>query len=116
MVRVSPRVPLEMLLPAVCDKCEFQAETTVLLRDSQSKEPLDLTKTLNDHGLREVFAKDTAAREPVDHQRQPKTPEAGMLEDPLQHTVHCMPALLKIKSIFLPYSSNLKIRIKKDFF
>ncbi|KAK5847670.1 hypothetical protein PBY51_016778 [Eleginops maclovinus] len=64
VVRVNPRVPLEMLLPAVCDKCEFQVETTILLRDSYSEEPLDLSKTLNEHGLREVFAKDTAAKEP----------------------------------------------------
>ncbi|KAM9334132.1 cordon-bleu protein-like 1 [Symphorus nematophorus] len=75
VVRVSPRVPLEMLLPVVCDKCEFNVETTVLLRDAQSKELLDLSKTLNEHGLREVFAKDTAVREPVD---QPKTPEAAV--------------------------------------
>uniref|UniRef100_A0A671YIN9 Cordon-bleu ubiquitin-like domain-containing protein n=1 Tax=Sparus aurata TaxID=8175 RepID=A0A671YIN9_SPAAU len=59
VVRVSPRVPLEMLLSVVCDKCEFKVETTVLLRDSQSQELLDLTKTLNELGLREVFAKDT---------------------------------------------------------
>ncbi|KAK5602497.1 hypothetical protein CRENBAI_010360 [Crenichthys baileyi] len=63
VVRVNPRLPLEMLLPAVCDKCEFNIDTTILLRDPESKEPLDLTKTLNDHGLREVFAKDTAAQE-----------------------------------------------------
>ncbi|XP_044044226.1 cordon-bleu protein-like 1 isoform X2 [Siniperca chuatsi] len=66
VVRVNPRVPLEMLLPVVCDKCEFKVETTILLRDSESKEPLDLTKTLNDHGLREVFAKDTAAVTPTE--------------------------------------------------
>lgn len=83
VVRVNPRVPLEMLLPVVCDKCEFKVETTVLLRDSHSEEPLDLTKTLNEHGLREVFAKGTAGKEPLDHQQQPQTPEAGMLEDTL---------------------------------
>lgn len=75
VVRVSPRVPLEMLLPVVCDKCELNLETTILLRHSESKELLDLTKTLNEHGLREVFAKDTAAGEPVDDEQQPKTPE-----------------------------------------
>uniref|UniRef100_A0A3B5AI61 Cordon-bleu protein-like 1 n=1 Tax=Stegastes partitus TaxID=144197 RepID=A0A3B5AI61_9TELE len=74
VVRVNPRLPLEALLPTVCDKCELQAATTVLLRDSDSEEPLDLTKTLNDHGLREVFAKDTAAQDPTD---PPKTPEAA---------------------------------------
>uniref|UniRef100_A0A3Q1EFZ7 Cordon-bleu ubiquitin-like domain-containing protein n=1 Tax=Acanthochromis polyacanthus TaxID=80966 RepID=A0A3Q1EFZ7_9TELE len=61
VVRVNPRLPLEMLLPMVCEKCELQVATTSLLRDAQSKEPLDLSKTLNDHGLREVFAKDSAA-------------------------------------------------------
>ncbi|XP_039649315.1 cordon-bleu protein-like 1 [Perca fluviatilis] len=74
VVRVNPRVPLEMLLPVVCDKCEFQVETTVLLRDSQCREPLDLTKTLNEHGLREVFARDTAG-----HQHKPTTPEAAVM-------------------------------------
>ncbi|XP_028427858.1 cordon-bleu protein-like 1 [Perca flavescens] len=74
VVRVNPRVPLEMLLPVVCDKCEFQVETTVLLRDSQCQEPLDLNKTLNEHGLREVFARDTAG-----HQHKPTTPEATVM-------------------------------------
>ncbi|XP_018557228.2 cordon-bleu protein-like 1 isoform X1 [Lates calcarifer] len=78
VVRVNPRMPLEILLPVVCDKCEFQVESTLLLRDSQSKEPLDLSKTLNEHGLREVFAKDTACKEPADHQHQPRTPEAAV--------------------------------------
>ncbi|XP_031708136.1 uncharacterized protein LOC116386233 [Anarrhichthys ocellatus] len=73
VVRVNPRVPLEMLLPVVCDKCEFRVATTVLLRDSQSREPLDLTESLNDLGLREVFAKDT-----TDPHHQPRTPEAAV--------------------------------------
>ncbi|XP_029926735.1 cordon-bleu protein-like 1 [Myripristis murdjan] len=66
VVRVNPRAPLELLMPAICDKCEFKAETTVLLKDCQSQEPLDLTKSLNDHGLREVFARDTAAVTPTE--------------------------------------------------
>lgn len=57
VVRVSPRVPLAELMPAVCEKCEMDPETTVLLRDSQSEEPLDLTKTLNDYGIRDLYAK-----------------------------------------------------------
>lgn len=77
VVRVNPRLPLEMLLPVVCDKCEFKVETTVLLRDSQSDEPLDPTRTLNEHGLREVFAKDTAAHEPDDHRHRARTPQPG---------------------------------------
>lgn len=77
VVRVSPSVPLESLLPVVCDKCEFKVETTVLLRGCQSKELLDMSKTLNEHGLREVFAKDTAAAEPADHEQQAEAPDAG---------------------------------------
>ncbi|KAF4080199.1 hypothetical protein AMELA_G00167820 [Ameiurus melas] len=57
VVRVNPRVPLAELMPAVCDKCEMEPKTTVLLRDSQSEEPLDLTKTLNDYGIRDLYAK-----------------------------------------------------------
>ncbi|XP_062303524.1 cordon-bleu protein-like 1 [Osmerus eperlanus] len=60
VVRVNPRVPLENLLPAICQKCELDMESTILLRDSSSQEPLDLSKSLNGHGVREVFAKDTA--------------------------------------------------------
>lgn len=78
VVRVSPGLPLRSLLPAVCDKCEFKVETTVLLRDSQSGELLDLSKTLNEHGLREVFAKDTAA---VDQEARAQTPDSGKLQN-----------------------------------
>ncbi|XP_041637486.1 cordon-bleu protein-like 1 [Cheilinus undulatus] len=74
VVRVNPKVPLELLMPVVCGKCEFQVETTILLRDSQSKEPLDLTKSLDDYNLREVFAKDTA----IEHQHRAKTPEIAV--------------------------------------
>ncbi|KAM9328457.1 uncharacterized protein KZ484_019837 [Pholidichthys leucotaenia] len=77
VVRVNPKLPLELLLPAVCDKCEFDVETTILLKDYQSEEPLDLTKTLNDHGLRELHAKDTAAKH-LDCQRQLRTSESAI--------------------------------------
>lgn len=78
VVRVDPKLPLRMLLPVVCDKCEFKVETTILLKDSRYEEPLDLTKTLNDLGLREVFAKDMAGRDLIGCQHQSKTPERGM--------------------------------------
>lgn len=74
VVRVSPTVPLEMLLPVICDKCEFGLQTTVLLRDPGSDRLLDTSRTLNELGLRELFAKDTEAGE-LD--RQAGTPEAG---------------------------------------
>ncbi|XP_072253201.1 cordon-bleu protein-like 1b isoform X2 [Leuresthes tenuis] len=59
ILRVNPRVPLAEHLPAICEKCEFNAETTVLLRDIQSSVPLDLSNSLNDYAIREVYARDT---------------------------------------------------------
>lgn len=59
ILRVNPRVPLAELLPAICEKCEFDVETTVLLRDVQSLAPLDLSSCLNDYAIREVYARDT---------------------------------------------------------
>ncbi|XP_051563374.1 uncharacterized protein LOC127446471 isoform X2 [Myxocyprinus asiaticus] len=44
---------------AVCEKCEFDPDKTVLLRTCQSEESLDLTKSLNDYGIRELYAIDT---------------------------------------------------------
>ncbi|XP_023683741.2 cordon-bleu protein-like 1 isoform X2 [Paramormyrops kingsleyae] len=58
ILRVSPQAPLESLVPAICEKCEFNPKTTLLLRDVNSEEPLDLTRSLNDYGLRELYARD----------------------------------------------------------
>lgn len=58
IVRVSPHAPLQELAPVICSKCEFDPLHTVLLKDYQSQEPLDLTKSLNDLGLRELYAMD----------------------------------------------------------
>uniref|UniRef100_A0A8C2QFG1 Cobl-like 1 n=1 Tax=Cricetulus griseus TaxID=10029 RepID=A0A8C2QFG1_CRIGR len=58
IVRVSPHVPLQDLAPIICSKCEFDPLHTVLLKDYQAQEPLDLTKSLNDLGLRELYAMD----------------------------------------------------------
>ncbi|KAL1273211.1 hypothetical protein QQF64_029073 [Cirrhinus molitorella] len=57
VVRVNPSVPLAELMPMVCEKCEFDPDATILLKTYQSEEPLDLTKTLNDYGIRELYAK-----------------------------------------------------------
>ncbi|KAM9709657.1 cordon-bleu protein-like 1b isoform 2-T2 [Menidia menidia] len=59
ILRVNPRVPLTELLPAICEKCEFNMDTTVLFRDVQSPAPLDLSNSLNDYAIREVYARDT---------------------------------------------------------
>uniref|UniRef100_A0A8C6X015 Cordon-bleu ubiquitin-like domain-containing protein n=1 Tax=Neogobius melanostomus TaxID=47308 RepID=A0A8C6X015_9GOBI len=50
ILRVNPRVPLAKLLPAICEKCEFEVERTILLKDVKSLGPLDLSASLNDYG------------------------------------------------------------------
>ncbi|KFP54592.1 Cordon-bleu protein-like 1, partial [Cathartes aura] len=58
VVRVSPHSPLQELIPVICSKCEFDPSHTLLLKNYQSQEPLDVTKSLNDLGLRELYAMD----------------------------------------------------------
>lgn len=65
ILRVSPRVALRELIPAICEKCEFDPQTTVLLRNVHSEDTLDLSSSLNDFGLREVYARDTKVISPV---------------------------------------------------
>ncbi|XP_076859004.1 cordon-bleu protein-like 1b isoform X2 [Brachyhypopomus gauderio] len=66
ILRVNPRVALRALLPAICEKCEFETRSTVLVRSVKSEEPLDLNSSLNDLGLREVYARDTRVVSPAD--------------------------------------------------
>nr|XP_033800958.1 cordon-bleu protein-like 1 isoform X2 [Geotrypetes seraphini] len=66
VMRVSPHVSLQELTPTICSKCEFDPLHTVLLKDYQSREPLDLTKSLNDLGLRELYAIDNSRGTSVD--------------------------------------------------
>ncbi|KAL2081444.1 hypothetical protein ACEWY4_023297 [Coilia grayii] len=66
ILRVSPKIPLMELLPAISEKCEFDVTTTILLRNVQSNDPLDLTHSLNDLGIREVYARDTKATSPTE--------------------------------------------------
>uniref|UniRef100_A0A8C4T6B9 Cordon-bleu ubiquitin-like domain-containing protein n=1 Tax=Erpetoichthys calabaricus TaxID=27687 RepID=A0A8C4T6B9_ERPCA len=58
VVRVSPVVPLSNLIPIICDKCEFDPRHIVLLRDSSSSKGLDLSKSLSDLGIRELYILD----------------------------------------------------------
>ncbi|XP_074159353.1 cordon-bleu protein-like 1 isoform X2 [Sminthopsis crassicaudata] len=60
VVRVSPHASLRELTPIICNKCEFDPSHTILLKDYQSQEPLDLTKSFNDLGLRELYAMDVS--------------------------------------------------------
>ncbi|XP_062425613.1 protein cordon-bleu isoform X9 [Rhea pennata] len=63
VVRVSPEVPLHHILPAICEKCEVSQEHVVLLRDSVTGEELELTKSLEELGIKELYAWDRK-REP----------------------------------------------------
>ncbi|XP_072435582.1 cordon-bleu protein-like 1b isoform X1 [Chiloscyllium punctatum] len=60
IVRVSPLVPLQELVPVISNKCEFDPKSTILVKDFESKEPYDLTKSLKELGIREVYALDTS--------------------------------------------------------
>ncbi|CAJ0941954.1 unnamed protein product [Ranitomeya imitator] len=58
VMRVSPFLPLEDLIPSICQKCEFDPRSTVLLQDYQSQKHLDITRSLNELGLKELYALD----------------------------------------------------------
>ncbi|XP_078408428.1 cordon-bleu protein-like 1b [Cetorhinus maximus] len=60
IVRVSPLVPLQELVPIISNKCEFDPKSTILVKDFECQEPYDLTKSLKELGLREVYALDTS--------------------------------------------------------
>lgn len=58
VVRVSPEVPLHSIIPAICEKCEVSQEHIVLLRDGITGEELELTKSLEELGIKELYAWD----------------------------------------------------------
>nr|XP_020761577.1 protein cordon-bleu-like isoform X4 [Odocoileus virginianus texanus] len=58
VVRVSPDVPLQSLLPVICAKCEVSPEHVVLLADSVAGEELELSKSLSELGIQELYAWD----------------------------------------------------------
>ncbi|XP_067867158.1 protein cordon-bleu isoform X3 [Heterodontus francisci] len=60
VVRVSPLVPLRDLLPVICEKCDFNSDHLVLLKDGIRREKVDLSKSLNDLETRELYALDTS--------------------------------------------------------
>ncbi|XP_072330177.1 cordon-bleu protein-like 1b isoform X2 [Scyliorhinus torazame] len=64
IVRVSPLVPLQELVPIISNKCEFNPKSTILVKDFECLEPYDLTKSLKELGLREVYALDTSIGQP----------------------------------------------------
>ncbi|XP_067458237.1 protein cordon-bleu isoform X2 [Thunnus thynnus] len=58
VVRVNPLVPLQALIPVICDKCEFDLSHVLLLKDSISRHELPLDKSLIQLGIKELYALD----------------------------------------------------------
>ncbi|XP_072536283.1 protein cordon-bleu isoform X3 [Salminus brasiliensis] len=58
VVRVNPLVPLQNLIPVICQKCEFDPAHVLLLRDSISSHELDLHKSLSELEIRELYVLD----------------------------------------------------------
>ncbi|XP_052054868.1 protein cordon-bleu isoform X4 [Apodemus sylvaticus] len=58
VVRVSPEVPLQNILPVICAKCEVSPDHVVLLKDNIAGEELELSKSLNELGIKELYAWD----------------------------------------------------------
>ncbi|XP_052350429.1 protein cordon-bleu-like isoform X7 [Oncorhynchus keta] len=76
VVRVSPLVPLESLVPAICEKCEFDPSHVLLLKDNVSNHELELDKCLSELGIRELYVLDQTLV------RQPKMASAPALNYP----------------------------------
>nr|XP_029535335.1 protein cordon-bleu-like isoform X1 [Oncorhynchus nerka] len=58
VVRVSPLVPLGSLVPAICEKCDFDPAHVLLLKDNVSNHELELDKCLSELGIRELYVQD----------------------------------------------------------
>lgn len=58
VVRVNPLVPLQALIPVICDKCEFDPAHVLLLRDSTSRHELPLDKSLAQLEIKELYVLD----------------------------------------------------------
>ncbi|KAM6318936.1 protein cordon-bleu [Aegotheles albertisi] len=71
VVRVSPEVPLHHIIPAICEKCEVSQEHVVLLRDGITGEELELTKSLEELGIKELYAWDRKRVPPSKTQSEP---------------------------------------------
>uniref|UniRef100_A0A8C4WQL3 Cordon-bleu WH2 repeat protein n=1 Tax=Gopherus evgoodei TaxID=1825980 RepID=A0A8C4WQL3_9SAUR len=71
VVRVSPEVPLHSIIPAICEKCEVSPEHVILLRDNVTGEELELTKSLDELGIKELYAWDRKRVLPSKTQSEP---------------------------------------------
>lgn len=69
ILRVNPLVPLQSLVPAICQKCEFNPARVLLLRDAVSQHELDLHKSLTDLDIRELYVLDRTLGKHKTHTR-----------------------------------------------
>ncbi|XP_072536291.1 protein cordon-bleu isoform X10 [Salminus brasiliensis] len=76
VVRVNPLVPLQNLIPVICQKCEFDPAHVLLLRDSISSHELDLHKSLSELEIRELYVLDQTLAESL----RSNTPSASGVE------------------------------------
>lgn len=58
VVRVNPFVPLQTLIPVICDKCDFDPSHVLLLKDSISHHELPLDESLTELGIKELYVLD----------------------------------------------------------
>ncbi|KAM3614173.1 uncharacterized protein V6R79_011088 [Siganus canaliculatus] len=58
VVRVNPLVPLQGLIPVICDKCEFNPAHVLLLKDGISRRELPLDKSLAELEIKELYVHD----------------------------------------------------------
>lgn len=64
VVRVNPLVPLQTLIPVICDKCEFEPAHVLLLKDSVSRHELSLDKSLTELGIKELYVHNQSLGKP----------------------------------------------------
>lgn len=64
VVRVNPLVPLQALVPLICDKCDFKPAHVLLLKDGVSRYELPLDKSLTELGVKELYVQDQSLGEP----------------------------------------------------
>uniref|UniRef100_A0A668APF8 WH2 domain-containing protein n=1 Tax=Myripristis murdjan TaxID=586833 RepID=A0A668APF8_9TELE len=67
VVRVNPLVPLQTLLPVICDKCEFDPAHVLLLKDSISRHELPLDKSLTQLEIKELYVLDQSLGKTLQH-------------------------------------------------
>ncbi|KAM4024515.1 cordon-bleu protein-like 1 isoform 2-T3 [Anomaloglossus baeobatrachus] len=85
VMRVSPFLPLQDLIPSICNKCEFDPRSTVLLQDYQSQKHLDITRSLNELGLKELYAMDHSKATSPTEIRPPPLQESCLNVDTKQN-------------------------------